>query len=780
MRNRGLVKINLTALAVRLTALLALLPSFAQAQISAAVVTDRILIQLSSDGTYSHSVSSGACSTPDCSLSITLVDTNGPYYEGAGAASKTNISGNLRRFYNDMNVNGSNDVESTSKIYAKVPPGQPVVIKVPASAQVAWNNMSYVYGGPILTAWAVAELKNPQMTVTDSTGCSSNVSLPASSDSQSKTLTLETTAAGETVVIGEETYYLVGHINLRGRIHIRRYGSPSPDASFGASVGPVEVRYKGKVLNYEGGGNQTWLTGQPLPAPLAVKVIQDDTGQPAAGETVTFTVQEPVNDATLSEGTVTTDSYGIARTTLTLGTVSGPYTVKATCASCVSGVAMVDFTSTAQTMEQGRELWGDICDLHGALNQQLSPFRVRVYNSITTGYETGVDVSYKWISFTGTNGVTYNIPDSRAPKMTKINPSATKTRPDGFSSTSLTLGEIEGIYTVQALCDSCLAQKEVICRGYAHIKQIIAETEENESANPYDRDETTGEILTPVLIVTEAIAPNDYKSFTTDPAENFLRLKAELLPEELDSAAIEWEIKDAPDDFMDSGALVPTRTGPETETYVKAPQVPAAPTGRPLPLSYRAQAKAVINGKEVYSRYQPLKQDEIDKCRQEYLDFEIGLAQVPRSTFTLGLDGEFVGKALDCYAHIYPERAGEVLALGETNTIRINSGYRSPRANLFIAKSKAIKTSWHMFGKAVDIEVLPETALNYQNLWGDVGCPKLLESAGGILLRCDENENITGLLQYVDAQGNLRNLNGNSTYDAFETLSRSGWLHMGR
>jgi hypothetical protein len=424
-----------------------------RAEISAAVVTDRILIQLSSDGTYSHSVSSGACSTPDCSLSITLVDTisYGPYYEGAGSASKTNVSGNLRRFYNDMNVNGTNNVESKSRVYAKVPPGQPVIIKVPASAHVAWNNMSYVYGGPILTAWAVAELTNPQMTVANSTGSSSNVSLPTSSDSQSKTLAIEATATGEPVSIGGEDYYLVGRINLRGRIHIRRYGGPSPDASFSASVGQPEVRYKGKVLKYESGGGQTWLVGQPLPAQLAVRVTQDDTGQPAPGETITFQIQDPVNGATLSGVTATTDAEGIARTTLTLGSSPGLYTVKASCPGCVASASTINFTAEAKAREAVIKLVkvsgdGDM----PAGEKILNPLKVQAFNTLTEAGESGLDVAFSVVSFPsgGENA------DIGAPYTT--------TNGFGIAESSFTVGMVEGEYVVRAVCDACQANKEVL------------------------------------------------------------------------------------------------------------------------------------------------------------------------------------------------------------------------------------------------------------------------------------------------------------------------------
>ncbi|MEW5905559.1 MAG: hypothetical protein AB1734_02130 [Elusimicrobiota bacterium] len=710
-----------------------------RAEISAAVVTDRILIQLSSDGTYSHSVSSGTCSTPDCSLSITLVDTisYGPYYEGAGSASKTNVSGNLRRFYNDMNVNGTNNVESKSRVYAKVPPGQPVIIKVPASAHVAWNNMSYIYGGPILTAWAVAELTNPQMTVANSTGASSNVSLPTSSDSQSKTLAIEATATGEPVSIGGEDYYLVGRINLRGRIHIRRYGGPSPDASFSASVGQPEVRYKGKVLKYESGGGQTWLVGQPLPAQLAVRVTQDDTGQPVPGETITFQIQAPANGAILGAVTAATDADGIARTTLTLGSSPGIYTVNATCPGCVAAASAVNFTATAKTNEEVTELSLVQCDKYAGINSRVNnAFIVRAFNTLTRAGEPGLDIAFSASAAPpGASGQ-------------QAMPGSVQTNDLGIAFVSVWTGDKTGPYTYTAECPSCGQKPDAQCALSAGLPPSMA-------AEPEDVGPVAGNPdVTPMLRISNIGYPNDGVSFTTLFGENKINLAADLKPDTPEynalSEDIAWEVVDSPADAMDSGNPAPPANGAATYFHTSHPPIPAAPTGRQFPLKYKIQASVVTPKGLIKSYPRHIRQDDIDKCRQEYIDFEVPIAEVPRSTFTPGIDSEFLEQKDrgSCHAYIYPaaeaQKVNDLRATGYKP--RVTSGYRSPLRQFELYGSKIekrdkVKNSTHIYGQAVDIapQWTDKNAAGWKALWTAPAatCPKSLElSPTRVMLWC--------------------------------------------
>jgi uncharacterized protein YjdB len=66
------------------------------------------------------------------------------------------------------------------------------------------------------------------------------------------------------------------------------------------------------------GGSQTGTAGQPLPNPVAVRVL-DATSRPVSGATVNFIAKDGSADPTQAS----TDAEGYARTTWTLGTVAG-------------------------------------------------------------------------------------------------------------------------------------------------------------------------------------------------------------------------------------------------------------------------------------------------------------------------------------------------------------------------------------------------------------------------------------------------------------------------
>jgi hypothetical protein len=92
----------------------------------------------------------------------------------------------------------------------------------------------------------------------------------------------------------------------------------------GAPVGP-------KTLTAVAGDGQFWMVSAPLPAPLRVRVIGTDD-QPLAGATVTWGVVV-AGSATVSPPSSTTDSLGMAATTVTLGATPGPVAVRATVAT---------------------------------------------------------------------------------------------------------------------------------------------------------------------------------------------------------------------------------------------------------------------------------------------------------------------------------------------------------------------------------------------------------------------------------------------------------------
>ena len=74
------------------------------------------------------------------------------------------------------------------------------------------------------------------------------------------------------------------------------------------------------TLTMVSGNSQTGVQGQSLASPLTV-LVTDANSNPVSGVTVTFTVTG--GGGTLSTGSVTTNSSGLASSTLTLGPTAG-------------------------------------------------------------------------------------------------------------------------------------------------------------------------------------------------------------------------------------------------------------------------------------------------------------------------------------------------------------------------------------------------------------------------------------------------------------------------
>ena len=363
------------------------------------------------------------------------------------------------------------------------------------------------------------------------------------------------------------------------------------------------------------------------------------------------------------------------------------------------------------------------CDLRGKRGEVLiDTFAVRVIDTITGLPVVGATVTYSIISFIDKTGIVRSDHHEA-----DVNPKVTRTTDLGYSSATLKLGTWSGTYIVRARCESCYGGQEQIARGTA--LNIVIEAEKTTEGDPED---------TPIVQITQVPGPNG-KSFTTAEGENHITLQALLLPETLDQNLIQWTIEDDHDDYVVSGtATVVDAAGPAAEfaiTVNDANGVHTAPAGRPLPLGYKIIATAMVAGKEV-KRETRVRQDEIDKCRQEYIDFmfndgtTLDYTAVPRNKFILGIDENFSKTPRDCYAYIIPTRAVEAIILKNIPELSatITSGYRSPRKNINTKRSAS--NSWHMYGKAVDIAIKNSaTDINYKKLtlWELAGLPKMLE-----------------------------------------------------
>jgi uncharacterized protein (TIGR03437 family) len=93
-------------------------------------------------------------------------------------------------------------------------------------------------------------------------------------------------------------------------------------------------------LSATGGDAQTAIVGQQFGQPLQVRVV-DGSGTPLSGVSVSFSVTS--GSATLGSSTATTNTQGIASTTITAGNTPGQIVVRAS-----TGIYSVNFTLTSR------------------------------------------------------------------------------------------------------------------------------------------------------------------------------------------------------------------------------------------------------------------------------------------------------------------------------------------------------------------------------------------------------------------------------------------------
>ncbi|HAF95285.1 MAG: hypothetical protein A2X34_06495 [Elusimicrobia bacterium GWC2_51_8] len=474
--------------------------------------------------------------------------------------------------------------------------------------------------------------------------------------------------------------------------------------------------------------NQENLVGSLLPKPLKVQVT--GTGAIAKeGIPVSFSVIPATANYSFSETgsvktiTVNTIADGTASVPFRLGTVSETYSIKAVCDSCAAGKE-VTFSAKALTNEQVTELSIVQCDKYATVDTKVrNAFIVRVFNTLTRKGEENWMVNFSTETFPiGAVGQ-------------KASPATGATNELGIAFGSLWTGGKTGGYVFAADCPSCQKNRRVSCSIQAGALPDVMAVPPDEGPEAGDPSET------PMLRISNIDYPNDDVSFTTNFGESKIKLAADLKPDTPEyntlSGDIAWSVEDSPADAMDSGDLVDPAKGPATEFYVNHPYVPTAEKGRLLPLKYKLQASVMTPKGLVKSYPRHIKQDAIDKCRQEYIDYvtptgkKLDVSVVPRSRFSPGVNSEFVLNPLDCYAYIYPSRAQEVLNLRElykgTFETEVKSGYRSPRKNF--NTPGASETSWHMYGNAVDISPNPNTSTNKNILWPSIASPKMLEKS---------------------------------------------------
>jgi hypothetical protein len=107
-----------------------------------------------------------------------------------------------------------------------------------------------------------------------------------------------------------------------------------------APVNPGTIASAIRIIRGDG---QTAARRAVLPTAITARVM-DDAGRPVAGVVVTFTVTD--GNGSVSSGTVTTNTSGLAEVTWTLGNSAGVNAVRASFVG-PAGTVSVTFTATA-------------------------------------------------------------------------------------------------------------------------------------------------------------------------------------------------------------------------------------------------------------------------------------------------------------------------------------------------------------------------------------------------------------------------------------------------
>ena len=182
-------------------------------------------------------------------------------------------------------------------------------------------------------------------------------------------------------------------------------------------------------LSLVSGNGQMGIVGQALAAPFAVKVA-DSNGIAVSGINVTFTVT--AGGGTLSKTSVSTDSNGLASSTLTLGSTAGTNTV--TAASGTLAGSPVSFTATGALPAPAATLLlvsGN--SQTGAVNQALQfPLTVKAVDA-NSNPVPGTTVTF---TVQGGGG--------------SLSATSVLTNSSGLASAALTLGPAAGTNTVTA------------------------------------------------------------------------------------------------------------------------------------------------------------------------------------------------------------------------------------------------------------------------------------------------------------------------------------------
>ncbi|MFP4083258.1 MAG: Ig-like domain-containing protein, partial [Candidatus Aminicenantes bacterium] len=191
-------------------------------------------------------------------------------------------------------------------------------------------------------------------------------------------------------------------------------------------------------LTMVSGDNQSGNLGETLDQDFVVKVT-DDYGNPVSGTAVNWSIAQTPSGASgqsLSETSTTTDSDGEAKSRLTLGDKAGDYQVQAASSGLSGSPAAFTATATTEEAKVISKVSGD-CQLGDTNNALPQPFVAKVTDDLGNPV-SGITVIWE-ISQTpaGASGQS-------------LSETSTTTDSDGEASSTLTLGDRSGVYTVEA------------------------------------------------------------------------------------------------------------------------------------------------------------------------------------------------------------------------------------------------------------------------------------------------------------------------------------------
>jgi len=201
------------------------------------------------------------------------------------------------------------------------------------------------------------------------------------------------------------------------------------------------------------------------------------------------------------------------------------------------------------------------------------------------------------------------------------------------------------------------------------------------------------------------------RTFTTQTGENQISCVADIKPDSLDATYngnIEWDIEDNPNVGGDSGNPNDPNNGNTITWSASIPPIPRDSDGRGFPLSYRIRARLTIGSDTVISDTF-ITQDEIDQCRQEYVDFNYSRDIPERNRFTQTKHSNHysfgnLNSGDYSWAIIEDNLLNGLEATGTNfpnNWENLSCAYRNPIHN---ANVGGVLTSWHLEGRAADID----------------------------------------------------------------------------